>query len=52
MAMTVKLTVPTSWTSAKVNGETLEIGYDDNNQKFVYVDVIPNVELTVERGSN
>lgn len=51
MAMTVKVAVPSSWNSAKVNGEVIDVSYDDN-VKYVYVDVTPGVELTVEKGNS
>ena len=52
MAMTVKVAVPSDWTACEVNGAAVEINTDEKNNKFIYVDVTPNVELTVEKVEN
>ena len=52
MEMTVKLSVPSSWSSATVGDKTVEVKTDEDMQKFIYVDVKPGVELTVQKGSN
>ena len=46
MALTVKVSVPDSWTSAYAGGAELEI-MNDGSGNFVYVDVVPDGEATV-----
>ena len=41
-ALTVKVNVPRSWTSAVACEELLELHTDEDGNKFVYVDVMPN----------
>ena len=41
-ALTVKVTVPSKWTSAVCNGETLSVETDENGNKFVYVNIVPD----------
>ena len=40
--LTVKVTVPSKWTSATCDGETLEIRSDENGNKYVYVNIVPD----------
>ena len=40
--LTVKVTVPAKWTSAVCNGEYLSVETDDNGNKFVYVNIVPD----------
>ena len=43
MALTVKVTVPTSWETCLVNGsETVKVYTDDNGVSYVYVNIIPD----------
>lgn len=47
--LTVKVTVPAKWTSAVCNGESLSVETDENGNKFVYVNIVPDsgaVEIT------
>ena len=46
MALTVKVSVPDSWTSAYAGGAELEI-MNDGSGNFVYVDVVPDGEAAV-----
>ena len=42
-ALTVKVTVPTSWETCLVNGsETVKVYTDDNGVSYVYVNIIPD----------
>ena len=40
--LTVKVTVPEKWTSAVCNGEYLSVETDENGNKFVYVNIVPD----------
>ena len=42
MALTVKVTIPAVWNSAKFDGEQVEIHVDSNGDRFVYVDILPD----------
>lgn len=42
MPLTVKVTVPSDWTSASVGGETIIVNTDSNGNKFVYVNAVPD----------
>jgi hypothetical protein len=47
-ALTVKVTVPTSWEFCIVNGEEIKVTVADDGVRYIYVDVIPdsgNVEI-------
>lgn len=41
-ALTVKVTVPSSWKNCEVNGKALEVKTDEDGSKFVYVDILPD----------
>ena len=40
--LTVKITVPESWTSAKAGEQTLSVSVDADGNRFVYVDIVPD----------
>ena len=42
MALTVKVTVPAIWSTATVNGQSLEINRTANGNAYVYVNIIPD----------
>ena len=41
-ALTVKVTVPSSWTEASVGGSALTVNVDENGNSFVYIDIVPD----------
>lgn len=47
MPLTVKLSVPGTWSSATVGGEALEIRTAPNGSLYVYVNVAPETTVTV-----
>lgn len=42
MPLTVKVTVPSSWSGAKAGNESLTVHTDENGDKFVYVNAVPD----------
>ena len=40
--LTVKISVPATWTSAQLNGETLTVHKDASGNRFVYVNIVPD----------
>lgn len=50
-ALTVKVTVPASWTSAKLGSSNLTVNTDSTGAKYVLVNIVPDSgEVTVTRG--
>lgn len=48
MALTVKLNVPASWTSAVANGTTYEIMHDEaSGNSYIMIDLVPGVTVRV-----
>ena len=47
MPLTVKVSVPKSWTSAKVGESELSISENDDGEKYVYVNVAPSETVTI-----
>ena len=43
-ALTVKVSVPVMWESAKCGEKVLDVHVNDDGSKFVYVDVVPDTE--------
>jgi hypothetical protein len=40
--LTVKISVPATWTSAQLNGETLTVHKDASGNRFVYANIVPD----------
>ena len=41
-ALTVKVTVPDSWTEARIGDKTLSIMTDEGGERYVYADIVPD----------
>ena len=41
-ALTVKVTVPSSWNACTAAGEDLRVMVDENGESYVYVDIVPD----------
>jgi hypothetical protein len=48
MALTVKVSVPTSWNAAKVGDTVYEVRTDTDGAKFIYVDILPDSEIRID----
>jgi hypothetical protein len=48
MALTVKVSVPMSWSAAKVGDTVYEVSSDTDGTKFIYVDILPDSEIRID----
>jgi len=48
MAMTVKVSVPETWTGAKVGDIVYEVKTADDGTKFIYVDILPDSTIKID----